>query len=93
MPLYWKNPPRAKGKAYRTQTCPISAVANTERRPKYTPTATATASSAKMNWRSDSPAPLIISDFFVDAYLDWISPPFPFLNFWQTRVAVSAGIC
>ena len=36
---------------------------------------------------------LIISDFFVDAYLDWISPPFPFLNFWQTGVAVSAGIC
>ena len=36
---------------------------------------------------------LIVSDFFVDAYLDWISPPFPFLNFWQTRVAVSAGIC
>ena len=54
MPLYWKNPPRAKGKAYRTQTYPISAVANTERRPKYTPTATATASSACLLYTSDA---------------------------------------
>ena len=36
---------------------------------------------------------LIISDLFVDAYLDWISPPFPFLDFWQTGVAMSAGVC
>ena len=36
---------------------------------------------------------LIVSDLFVDAYLDWISPPFPFLDFWQTGVAMSAGVC
>lgn len=94
MPLYWKNPPRANGKAHRTQTHPISAVALAW--PKYTPTATTTASSAKMSWRSDNPkkqALLIVSDLFVDAYLDWISPPFPFLDFWQTGVAMSAGVC
>lgn len=27
---------------------------------------------------------LIVSDFFVDAYLDWISPPFLILDFRQT---------
>ena len=36
---------------------------------------------------------LIVSDLFVDAYLDWISPPFPFLDFWQTGIAMSAGVC
>ena len=97
MPLYWKKPPRAKGKAHRTQTHPISAGGS-----KYGAQAKIHAyGNGDGQQREDELAErqpekqalLIVSDLFVDAYLDWISPPFPFLDFWQTGVAMSAGVC
>ena len=89
MPLYWKNPPRANGKAHRTQTHPISqakihAYGNSDGQQRKDELA---------ERQPEKQALLIVSDLFVDAYLDWISPPFPFLDFWQTGVAMSAGVC
>jgi len=107
MPLYWKNPPRANGKAHRTQTHPISAGGGTEAGSKTAPSQHRAQAKIHAYGNSDGQqrkdelaerqpekqALLIVSDLFVDAYLDWISPPFPFLDFWQTGVAMSAGVC
>ena len=90
MPLYWKNPPRANGKAHRTQTHPISAVAKIH---AYGNSDGQQRKDELAERQPEKQALLIVSDLFVDAYLDWISPPFPFLDFWQTGVAMSAGVC
>ena len=96
MPLYWKNPPRANGKAHRTQTHPISAVRQHRAQAKIHAYGNSDGQQRKDELAERQPekqALLIVSDLFVDAYLDWISPPFPFLDFWQTGVAMSAGVC
>ena len=95
MPLYWKNPPRANGKAHRTQTHPISAGQH-RAQAKIHAYGNSDGQQRKDELAERQPekqALLIVSDLFVDAYLDWISPPFPFLDFWQTGVAMSAGVC
>ena len=62
-------------------------VSSTNHRPKYTPTATAMASKAKMSWRSESPKNrlLIIPDFFVDAYFYSRFTSATFLIFFADR--------
>ena len=93
MPLYWKKPPRAKGKAHRTQTHPISAVGAQAKIHAYGNGDGQQREDELAERQPEKQALLIVSDLFVDAYLDWISPPFPFLDFWQTGVAMSAGVC